>query len=102
MGLEIRPSTLGIAGARPIVIRRVDVIPVALPLTKPMKMAHLTIRTADNLFVRIESEDGVVGCSQPFDLVGTVEVVTDVRDGLRQHGSLLSRPGFRQAYRGCG
>jgi muconate cycloisomerase len=61
MGMEYRPSALGITGARPIIIRRVDVVPVALPLSQPMKMAHLTITTADNLLVRIESEDGIVG-----------------------------------------
>lgn len=87
MGLEIRPSTLGIAGARPIVIRRVDVIPVALPLTKPMKMAHLTITTADNLLVRIESEDGVVGwgeaASAPNSTGETLPgMVATVRDWL--------------------
>jgi muconate cycloisomerase len=61
MGFEDPSLTLSIAGARPIVIKRVDAIPVALPLSQPMKMAHLTITTADNLLVRIESEDGVVG-----------------------------------------
>lgn len=61
MGFEDPNLTVGVAGARPIVIRRVDAIPVGLPLAQPMKMAHLTIRTADNLLVRIESEDGVVG-----------------------------------------
>jgi muconate cycloisomerase len=61
MGFQDLPQTLGIAGARPIVIRRVDAVPVALPLSQPMKMAHLTITTADNLLVRIESEDGIVG-----------------------------------------
>ena len=45
----------------PLVIRRVEAIPVALPLAKPMKMAGVTIATADNILVRIESADGVVG-----------------------------------------
>lgn len=61
MGFEAPPLTLGVAGTRPMVIRRVDAIPVALPLAKPMKMAHLTLATADNLLVRIESQDGIVG-----------------------------------------
>src|SRR5262245_28957312 len=87
MGLEIRPSTLGIAGARAIVIRRVDAVPVALPLAKPMKMAHLTITTADNLLVRVESEDGIVGwgeaASAPNSTGETLPgMVATVRDWL--------------------
>ncbi len=45
----------------PLVIRRVDAIPVALPLTKPVKMAAETVTHARNLLVRIEAEDGTVG-----------------------------------------
>lgn len=47
--------------ARPIKVRTVEAIPVALPLTKPMKMAGVELRTADNLIVRIEAEDGTCG-----------------------------------------
>jgi muconate cycloisomerase len=45
----------------PITIRRVEAIPMALPLKKPMKMAGVTIVNAENLLVRIESADGSVG-----------------------------------------
>jgi muconate cycloisomerase len=45
----------------PLVIRRVDAIPVALPLKAPMKMAAETITAAQNLLVRIEAADGTVG-----------------------------------------
>ena len=45
----------------PLVIRRVDAIPVALPLTTPVTMSGITIRTADNILVRIEAADGTVG-----------------------------------------
>jgi muconate cycloisomerase len=45
----------------PLLIRRVDAIPVALPLTVPVTMSGITIRTADNLLVRIEAVDGSVG-----------------------------------------
>jgi muconate cycloisomerase len=47
--------------ARPLRIRRVDAIPVALPLAKPMVMAAETITTAENLIVRIEADNGLVG-----------------------------------------
>jgi muconate cycloisomerase len=45
----------------PLTIRRVDAIPVALPLKVPMKMAAETITAAQNLLVRIEAADGTVG-----------------------------------------
>jgi len=45
----------------PLVIRRVDAIPVALPLRAPMKMAANTIATAENVLLRIEASDGTVG-----------------------------------------
>jgi L-alanine-DL-glutamate epimerase-like enolase superfamily enzyme len=47
--------------AQPLVVRRIDAIPVALPLKAPMKMAAETVATANNLMVRIESVDGTVG-----------------------------------------
>ena len=50
-----RPSELARA---PLAIRRVDAIPLALPLTKPVKMAAETVTHAHNLLVRIEGEDG--------------------------------------------
>jgi muconate cycloisomerase len=45
----------------PLVIRRVDAIAVALPLTKPVKMAAETVTHARNVLVRIEAQDGAVG-----------------------------------------
>ena len=44
-----------------LIVRRVDTIPVALPLKCPMKMAGITITKAENLLVRVESTDGLVG-----------------------------------------
>ncbi len=51
----------GVATRPPLVIRRIDAIPVALPLKKTMKMAGVTISTADNVLVRIEADGGLVG-----------------------------------------
>ncbi|HXW26666.1 MAG TPA: hypothetical protein VEK73_18120, partial [Xanthobacteraceae bacterium] len=45
----------------PLLIRRVDAVPVALPLAKPMTMAGVTIVHAENVLVRIEANDGTVG-----------------------------------------
>jgi muconate cycloisomerase len=44
-----------------LVIRRVDAIPVALPLVKPVRMAAETVTHARNILVRIEAADGTVG-----------------------------------------
>lgn len=45
----------------PITIKSVEAIPVALPLVKPMWMAGVEIRCAENLLVRIEASNGTVG-----------------------------------------
>ncbi len=50
--------------AKPITIKRVDAIPIAIPLSKPMKMARTEYRHADNLIVRIEAADGTVGWAE--------------------------------------
>lgn len=44
-----------------LIVRRIDAIPVGLPLKAPMKMAANTVTKADNLLVRIEGTDGTVG-----------------------------------------
>jgi muconate cycloisomerase len=45
-----------------LAIRRVDAIPIALPLKKPVRMADAaTVEKAENLLVRIEAADGNVG-----------------------------------------
>jgi len=45
----------------PLVIRRVDAIPVALLLRKPVRMAAETVTHARNILVRVEAADGTVG-----------------------------------------
>ena len=42
-------------------IRRVDAIPLALPLAKPMAMSGVTVKDARNVLVRIEAADGTLG-----------------------------------------
>jgi L-alanine-DL-glutamate epimerase-like enolase superfamily enzyme len=42
-------------------IKSIEPIAVSLPLTKPVKMAGVDMRNADNVVVRIESSDGLVG-----------------------------------------
>jgi muconate cycloisomerase len=45
----------------PLIIRRVDAIPIGLPLKKSMSMAGVTVSRALNVLVRIEAADGSVG-----------------------------------------
>ena len=42
-------------------IKTIEPIAVSLPMKKPVKMAGETVTRADNVLVRIESDDGVVG-----------------------------------------
>jgi muconate cycloisomerase len=46
---------------RPLRIARVDAVPVALPLKKPVVMAGERIERSFNLLVRIEAESGLTG-----------------------------------------
>jgi len=45
----------------PLIVRRIDAVPVALPLKAPMKMSGITITKAENLLVRVELVNGHVG-----------------------------------------
>src|ERR1043165_7751199 len=54
-------ATLTTSADRPLIVRRIDAVPIALPLKSPMKMSGITIATAENLLVRIEGTDGTVG-----------------------------------------
>jgi len=45
----------------PLTIRRVDAIPVALPLVKPVVMAGERIERSQRLVVRVEAANGLVG-----------------------------------------
>jgi muconate cycloisomerase len=42
-------------------IKTIEPIAVSLPMTKPVKMAGETVTRADNVLVRVESDDGVIG-----------------------------------------
>jgi muconate cycloisomerase len=60
--METRTDARRQVGERPpLIIRRVDAIPVGLPLRKPVAMAGSTVSEALNLLVRVEAADGSVG-----------------------------------------
>jgi muconate cycloisomerase len=70
-----------------LTIRRIDAIPVALPLKTPMKMSAETIAAAQNLLVRIEAADGTVGWGEAASaptMTGDTQggLVVAVRDHL--------------------
>jgi muconate cycloisomerase len=58
---ELRTAPVRVQDRPPLAIRRVDAIPVALPLKKPMRMAGVEMTRALNVVVRIEAKDGTVG-----------------------------------------
>jgi muconate cycloisomerase len=89
-----------------LTVRRIEAIPVALPLKAPMKMAGITITRAENLLVRVESTDGHVGWGEAPSaptmtgdtLGGLVAAVRDHlapvllgRDAGQDHGAMLRR-----------
>ena len=49
------------AAAARTAIRRIEPIAVSLPMTKPMKMAGVLIKAADNVLVKVELEGGHTG-----------------------------------------
>jgi muconate cycloisomerase len=98
----------------PLTIRRVDAIPVALPLNTPMKMAAETITAAQNLLVRIEAADGTAGWGEAASaptMTGDTQggLVAAVRDhlapmlvGRNVRDWLALRPAFHRALLGNG
>lgn len=42
-------------------IKRIEPIAVSLPMAKPIKMAGVELRNADNVLVRLETDQGIVG-----------------------------------------
>jgi muconate cycloisomerase len=42
-------------------IKRIEPIAVSLPMSKPLKMAFEEVRSAENVLVRLETDEGVVG-----------------------------------------
>ncbi|MDB5852981.1 MAG: hypothetical protein JWR22_1022 [Herminiimonas sp.] len=67
------------ASVAPLLIKRIDAIPVSLPLIKPMFMAGVRIEAAHNLVVRIEASNGMVGWGE----AASAPLMTgDVQDGM--------------------
>jgi muconate cycloisomerase len=70
----------------PLAIRRVDAIPVTLPLTKPVKMAAETVTHARNLLVRVEASDGTVGWGEAASApTMTGDTIAGLVAAVREH-----------------
>src|SRR5262249_15741243 len=91
----------------PLIIRRVDAIPVALPLKAPMKMANALITAAQNILVRLEASDGTVGWGEAASApTMTGDTLGGLLAAVRDHlGPALigkdawQRPGLMRALR---
>jgi L-alanine-DL-glutamate epimerase-like enolase superfamily enzyme len=55
------PIRISTAQSGPLLIKRVDVFKVRLPLVKPVLMAGMELRYADNLLVKVEAAGGLFG-----------------------------------------
>ncbi len=85
--LQVQPVAGRVSEHPPLIIVRVDAIPVALPLRQPMKMASEAITHARNIVVRIEAADGAVGWGEAASaptMTGDTQggLVAAVRDHL--------------------
>jgi muconate cycloisomerase len=70
----------------PLAIRRVDAIPVGLPLAKPVKMAAETVTHARNILVRIEANDGTVGWGEAASApTMTGDTIAGLVAAVREH-----------------
>jgi L-alanine-DL-glutamate epimerase-like enolase superfamily enzyme len=54
-------------------ISSVQTFPIAIPLSNPVRMSHVTITTSNNVLVKVSTDDGIVGWGEgveAFDLTG--------------------------------
>lgn len=75
-------------------IKAIEAIAVSLPMRKPVQMAGETVTRADNVLVRIESDDGVVGWGEAASApVMTGETVASMMAAVElMTPGLLKRP----------
>lgn len=65
-------------------IASIEPVAVALPLARPMKLAGVEIRTADNVLCRVETRDGIVGWGEASSAPGmTGETVASMMAAIR-------------------
>src|ERR1700722_9137456 len=75
-------------------IKTIEPIAISLPMKKPVKMAGETVPRADNILVRIETDDGAVGWGEAASaptMTGETVASMMAADGPRALGR-LTRP----------
>jgi muconate cycloisomerase len=90
------------AAAAPLTIARVEAIPVALPLVKPVVMSGERIERAKSLLVRVEAKNGLVGWGEAASaplmtgdvLPGMVAAVNDYLAPLVRGQDAMNRAGL--------
>ena len=87
-------------------IKSIEPIAVSLPMKKPVQMAGETVARADNVLVRMEAEDGVVGwgeaASAPTMTGETVASMMAAVDAYDAGSARAARRRFRRRRRGDG
>src|SRR3954465_15153704 len=69
-----------------LIVRRIEAIPIALPLKAPMKMAGITITKAENLLLRVEAANGAVGWGEaPSAPTMTGDTLGGLVSAVRDH-----------------
>ena len=68
-------------------VTRIDVIPVSIPLTAPVRMATHAITEASNVLVRMESDSGVVGWGEAAE---AHNMTGDLRQGIAEAATRLA------------
>jgi len=71
-------------------ITAVDTFPVALPLSRPIQMSHVTIAQSNNVLVKIATDEGIVGWGEGVEAMDvTGENQGRIRAALEYFGALL-------------
>src|SRR5215211_6500797 len=71
-------------------IKRIEPIAISLPMSKPIKMAGVELRTADNVLVRLETQQGVIGWGEAASAPSmTGETVESMMAAIRYLGPYL-------------
>src|SRR6476646_5970844 len=71
-------------------IKRIEAIAVSLPLSQPIKMADVELRTADNVIARVETDAGIIGWGEAASAPSmTGETVPSMSAAIRYLGPHL-------------
>lgn len=79
------------AAAAGVAIKHIEAIAISLPMTKPMKMAGVLIKSADNVLVKVELDGGQIGWGEAASAHSmTGETVESMMAAIRYMAPTLS------------